>query len=159
MSTTSPCSSSPRAIRRSCWPRSDFDVDRDAIFHLDLGEGGVTLDRIPWAKQGDVTGWLVSEALGLRQALERPRRLPHATLSLAVTFQVTASDSARLRGVHEEPREPHEPRGASYEPGLAGPLRGWFRAPSSSAHAFSSRSIDGTPALPVRLVRRAPGRG
>jgi hypothetical protein len=45
-----------------------FDEERDAVFHLDLRERAVTLDRVPWAKQGDVTGWLVSEVFGLEQA-------------------------------------------------------------------------------------------
>lgn len=45
-----------------------FDEARDGVFHLDLADGEVTLDRVPWAKQGDVTGWLVSDVFGLEQA-------------------------------------------------------------------------------------------
>ena len=45
-----------------------FDDQHDAVFHLDLQSQVVTLDRVAWAKQGDVTGWLVSDVFGLRQA-------------------------------------------------------------------------------------------
>lgn len=45
-----------------------FDEARDSVLHLALQDHQVTLDPIPWAKQGDVTGWLVSEVFGLRQA-------------------------------------------------------------------------------------------
>lgn len=46
----------------------EFDTYRDAVFHLDVHDGRVELARAAWAKQGDVTGWLVSEAFGLHQA-------------------------------------------------------------------------------------------
>lgn len=45
-----------------------FDPERDALWHLRLQDGGVVLEREPWAKQGDVLGWLVSETFGLDQA-------------------------------------------------------------------------------------------
>jgi hypothetical protein len=45
-----------------------FDEDRDSLFHLDLADGQVQLDQVPWAKQGDVLNWLVSEVFGLLQA-------------------------------------------------------------------------------------------
>ena len=44
-----------------------FDEDRDRLFHLDFRDGEVRLDKEPWAKQGDVVNWLVSETFGLRQ--------------------------------------------------------------------------------------------
>lgn len=50
----------------------DFDTAQDAMFHLDLRKSEVSLERVPWAKQGDVTGWLVSEAFGLEQARSVP---------------------------------------------------------------------------------------
>ncbi|MBF0285829.1 MAG: ATP-binding protein [Magnetococcales bacterium] len=47
----------------------EFDEEQDALFHLKLREGGgVALDKMPWAKQGDASHWLVSDAFGLRQA-------------------------------------------------------------------------------------------
>jgi hypothetical protein len=45
-----------------------FDEDRDALWHLNLENGKVSLEQLPWSKQGDVLGWLVSETFGLRQA-------------------------------------------------------------------------------------------
>jgi hypothetical protein len=44
-----------------------FDTDVDKLFALDLVEGSVTLHAQPWAKQGDVINWLVSDSFGLRQ--------------------------------------------------------------------------------------------
>ena len=44
-----------------------FDEERDRLFHLDLRAGSVQLERVRWAKQGDVVNWLVSETFGLRQ--------------------------------------------------------------------------------------------
>jgi hypothetical protein len=46
----------------------EFDESSDEVFHLELEKSRVTIDRVPWAKQGDVTGWLVSEIFGLDQA-------------------------------------------------------------------------------------------
>ncbi|MDE0223370.1 MAG: AAA family ATPase [Spirochaetaceae bacterium] len=44
-----------------------FEVEHDRLFHLDVHNGAVRLDEVPWAKQGDVVNWLVSETFGLRQ--------------------------------------------------------------------------------------------
>ena len=44
-----------------------FDEERDRLFHLGIRDGQVHLDEEPWAKQGDVLNWLVSETFGLRQ--------------------------------------------------------------------------------------------
>jgi len=38
------------------------------ILTFDLHGGKISVRQIPWARQGDVTAWLVSEAFGLRQA-------------------------------------------------------------------------------------------
>lgn len=45
-----------------------FDEDVDALWHLSLRNGAVSLEHEAWAKQGDVRNWLVSETFGLRQA-------------------------------------------------------------------------------------------
>lgn len=45
-----------------------FDEDRDRVYHLLLADSTVRLEEEPWAKQGDATNWLVSDAFGLRQA-------------------------------------------------------------------------------------------
>ena len=45
-----------------------FDEYRDRLFHLDIRDGRVELEIIPWAAQGDALNWLVSDVFGLRQA-------------------------------------------------------------------------------------------
>ncbi len=45
-----------------------FDEERDRLFHLDLRDGRVQLDIMPWAAQGDALNWLISDVFGLRQA-------------------------------------------------------------------------------------------
>jgi len=45
-----------------------FDPDKDDLFVLRNDEGHVRLTSGCWAKQGDVTNWLVSEVFGLEQA-------------------------------------------------------------------------------------------
>lgn len=45
----------------------EFDEARDGVYHLEVREGSVRLDELPWSKQGDVVNWLVSEYFGLRQ--------------------------------------------------------------------------------------------
>ena len=45
-----------------------FDEGQDRLFHLDIRDGEVQLDIVPWAAQGDVLSWLVSDVFGLRQA-------------------------------------------------------------------------------------------
>lgn len=45
-----------------------FQESEDRLFLFKLEELEVTLDEIPWAKQGDTVGWLTSEIFGLKQA-------------------------------------------------------------------------------------------
>jgi hypothetical protein len=45
-----------------------FDEMKDKLFMFALGGKQVTLDEVPWAKQGDVVGWLTSDVFGLKQA-------------------------------------------------------------------------------------------
>ncbi len=47
---------------------TSFDEDLDMLFHLDAHRGKVEVKPQTWAKQGDATNWLVSEAFGLKQA-------------------------------------------------------------------------------------------
>ena len=46
----------------------EFDEESDAVFNIQLVNGQARISKEPWAKQGDVVNWLVSEAFGLRQA-------------------------------------------------------------------------------------------
>ena len=45
-----------------------FCEDKDKILNFELQKSNVVINEIPWAKQGDVVNWLVSEAFGLHQA-------------------------------------------------------------------------------------------
>ena len=57
-----------------------FDSDTDKLLHLALRDHAVVLDELPWAKEGDASSWLVSEAFGLTQArsLEAERAIEAA---------------------------------------------------------------------------------
>ncbi|RRV42611.1 ATP-binding protein [Pseudomonas sp. o96-267] len=46
----------------------EFDVSKDAVFNIILRNGQAEVSKEPWAKQGDVVNWLVSDSFGLRQA-------------------------------------------------------------------------------------------
>jgi len=45
-----------------------FNEANDELFLFALEEQKVTLEVLPWAKQGDVVGWLTSDVFGLKQA-------------------------------------------------------------------------------------------
>ena len=48
---------------------TEFNEESDRLFHFALTkQNAVTLERVPWAPQGDALNWLVSETFGLRQA-------------------------------------------------------------------------------------------
>jgi predicted ATP-binding protein involved in virulence len=46
----------------------EFDEEKDAVFTFEMKDGNVTIEQRSWAKQGDVTNWLVSDVFGLKQA-------------------------------------------------------------------------------------------
>lgn len=48
-----------------------FDEERDRLLHFALRDGKIVVEEIPWAKQGDVVNWLVSETFGLHQGRSR----------------------------------------------------------------------------------------
>jgi hypothetical protein len=45
-----------------------FDEERDKLIHFELDGREVHVEELPWTKQGDTVGWLVSESFGLKQA-------------------------------------------------------------------------------------------
>lgn len=57
-----------------------FNSDTDRLLHLALRDGTVVLEELPWAKEGDISAWLVSDAFGLAQArsLEAERAIEAA---------------------------------------------------------------------------------
>ncbi|NTW52413.1 MAG: ATP-binding protein [Chlorobiaceae bacterium] len=46
----------------------EFNESVDKLFLFSLHDSTVKLEEMPWAKQGDVVGWLVSDVFGLKQA-------------------------------------------------------------------------------------------
>jgi hypothetical protein len=46
-----------------------FDEDLDSLFHLymDLEDGSVQLNEVPFVKKGNVDKWLMSDIFGLSQ--------------------------------------------------------------------------------------------
>lgn len=46
----------------------DFDEHKDKLYLFAMAEKQVSLAEVPWAKQGDVVGWLTSDLFGLKQA-------------------------------------------------------------------------------------------
>ncbi len=48
-----------------------FDEEQDRVFAFDLEDDHVSVREVPWAKQGDVVGWLTSDVFGLTQARSR----------------------------------------------------------------------------------------
>ncbi len=48
-----------------------FDEEVDRVFTFELEEQRVVVQEVPWAKQGDAVGWLVSSTFGLKQARSR----------------------------------------------------------------------------------------
>ncbi len=46
----------------------NFDPQQDKVFNIQLQERQACVIEAPWAKQGDVVNWLVSDAFGLQQA-------------------------------------------------------------------------------------------
>ena len=45
-----------------------FDEATDRLIHLAVQDGQVVAEQLPWAKEGDASSWLVSDAFGLEQA-------------------------------------------------------------------------------------------
>jgi hypothetical protein len=83
-----------------------FDEALDSLFLLDLREGKVALEEIPWAKQGDASSWLVSDIFGLRQArsLEAERAIEAAEALMRGDAAVLPSDLRSQEAIDRELR-------------------------------------------------------
>ncbi len=81
-----------------------FDENQDQVFHLDLQDGNAVVREIPWAKQGDAVGWLVSEVFGLKQARSREaeRAIEAAEAWMRGDEQELPKDLASKKEIHEE---------------------------------------------------------
>jgi hypothetical protein len=60
-----------------------FDEEQDKLFLFELQGKDVTLNQVPWAKQGDAVGWLTSDIFGLKQARSREAEI---AIEAAYTF-------------------------------------------------------------------------
>lgn len=82
----------------------EFDEDSDRVFNLSLDQGQVSLRPLPWAKQGDVTHWLVSEAFGLSQgrSLEAERAIEAAEAWMRDDTAALPAELATQEAIDEE---------------------------------------------------------
>ena len=71
-----------------------FDEERDQLLHFGLSKGHITVERLPWAKQGDAVNWLVSETFGLHQARSQEAEL---AIEAAEAFSRGAATPPNLR--------------------------------------------------------------
>lgn len=83
---------------------TSFKSDCDSLHSLEIHGSEVTLKRIPWAKQGDTVGWLVSDSFGLKQARSREaeRAIEAAEALMRDDIQSLPSDLADKAAIHAE---------------------------------------------------------
>jgi AAA domain, putative AbiEii toxin, Type IV TA system len=81
-----------------------YDDTQDAWFDLNLVDGTVTLERMPWRKRGDASAWLTSEAFDLPSSgsLDREGAMDRAAKVMAspkLTKKSFLEHDQALRGV------------------------------------------------------------
>lgn len=81
-----------------------FDEDLDRVVLFDLRKEGAKAVEVPWAKQGDVVGWLTSEVFGLRQARSREaeRAIEAAEAWMRRDLGALPPDLATQEAIHGE---------------------------------------------------------
>lgn len=81
-----------------------FDETSDGLFHLDMHDGRVELNVVPWAPQGDAQNWLVSDVFGLRQArsVEAERAIDAAQAFMRGDAHENPEGLRDLSQIHEE---------------------------------------------------------
>jgi AAA domain, putative AbiEii toxin, Type IV TA system/Effector-associated domain 1/AAA domain len=72
---------------------TSFSERTDRLFHLDLVEGRVEIDPLPWANHGEVGNWLVSPVFGLAQ----PGSI-EAELAIEAARQFIRDDKLQTKG-------------------------------------------------------------
>jgi hypothetical protein len=104
----------------------EFNPATDSLFHFYLDQQHVNVEKRPWAKHGDATGWLVSEIFGLKQA-----RSLEAEQAIDAATHLMRSDSADVyqqNHVYQQliktlpPEDPFWPRWVMYEERQKKPL-------------------------------------
>ncbi len=95
----------------------EFNPETDRLFHFYLDKQSVTVEEWPWAKQGDATGWLISEIFGLKQA----RSLEAEKAIDAATSMMRSGSVLNHQSVYQQliktlpPDDPFWPRWVMYE--------------------------------------------
>ena len=81
-----------------------FDGETDRLLHLELRNGKVLLEELPWAKEGDVSAWLVSDAFGLTQArsVEAERAIEAAEAWMRGDTAALPDDLKTKASIHKE---------------------------------------------------------
>ncbi|WP_437744603.1 ATP-binding protein [Sorangium sp. So ce1504] len=81
-----------------------FDVEKDKLFVLDIEDHVVTLREKPWAMQGDVINWLVSESFGLQQArsIEAEKAVEAAEAWMRGDTDALPPDLSTKEAIHAE---------------------------------------------------------
>jgi len=81
-----------------------FDVATDKLFLLDLENHVAALHEQPWAVQGDVINWLVSDTFGLRQArsIEAERAIEAAEAWMRGDTAALPPNLGTKEAIHEE---------------------------------------------------------
>jgi hypothetical protein len=81
-----------------------FNEETDGLFHLDVGEGNVSINPLEWAPRGTVGYWLTSEVFGLGEARSKEAEV---AIQAAKDFMIGRTDRlpAELQtqeAIHEE---------------------------------------------------------
>lgn len=81
-----------------------FDPLKDKIFSIQLRDRQACVVEEPWAKQGDVVNWLVSEAFGLQQArsIDAERAIEAAEAFMRGDSAVLPVGLSTRAAIHEE---------------------------------------------------------
>lgn len=79
-----------------------FDEDRDSLLHFVLRDGKILVEQIPWAKQGDVVNWLVSETFGLYQGRSREAERAIEAAEAFMRSDATPPDLDTREKIHVE---------------------------------------------------------
>lgn len=81
-----------------------FDTSQDKLFVLDIKNQVVELNEQPWAMQGDVINWLVSESFGLQQArsIEAEKAVEAAEAWMRGDTAALPSDLETKEAIHAE---------------------------------------------------------
>jgi len=81
-----------------------FDVETDKLFLLDVENRVVSLREQPWAMQGDVINWLVSDTFGMQQArsIQAERAIEAAEAWMRGDTDALPPNLATKEAIHEE---------------------------------------------------------